>query len=73
MLDTIDQDTDYNLPMGIVHADCPEDAEALADMIKLKTGFIHVIINDISPSIGSHSGPGALGVIYYGQPKQLPK
>ncbi|MBQ7774898.1 MAG: DegV family protein [Lachnospiraceae bacterium] len=73
MIDTLDEDTDYNLPVGIVHADCLEDAEALADMVRIKTGFFHVIINDISPSIGSHAGPGALGVLYYGKPKQPPK
>ena len=45
----------------------------LADMIKEETNFANVIINDISPSIGTHAGPGALGVIYYGLPKQPAK
>ena len=36
---------------------------------KLKTKFKTVIINNISPSIGTHSGPGALGIMYYGNLK----
>lgn len=66
-------DTDFSIPVGIVHGNCMEDAQNLAEMIKQETSFTEVIINDISPSIGTHSGPGALGVIYYGQPKQPPK
>lgn len=57
---------DYSLPVGIVHANCPEDAKALAEKVKAETEFKTVIINDISPSIGTHTGPGALGLLYYG-------
>ncbi len=64
---------DFSIPVGIVHGNCLEDAQSLAEMIKQETSFTDVIINDISPSIGTHSGPGALGVLYYGQPKQPPK
>lgn len=70
---TLDDNTDFTLPVGIVHGNCYEEAESVADMIKSMTPFSNVIINDISPSIGAHAGPGALGVIYYGQPKQPPK
>lgn len=70
---TLDDNTDFTLPIGIVHGNCYEEAESVADMIKSMTPFSNVIINDISPSIGAHAGPGALGVIYYGQPKQPPK
>lgn len=70
---TLDDNTDFTLPVGIVHGNCYEEAESVADMIKSITPFSNVIINDISPSIGAHAGPGALGVIYYGQPKQPPK
>lgn len=66
MKETIDDQTDYTLPVGIVHGNCPEDAQHIADLIKAETPFTKVIINDISPSIGTHTGPGALGVTYYG-------
>lgn len=66
MLKTMDEKTDYTLPVGIVHGNCIDDAHTLAEIIKEKTPFKNVIINDVSPSIGTHAGPGALGVLYYG-------
>jgi len=69
MKTTLDDNVDYTLPVGIVHGNCYEEAKSLAKIIKLKTKFKHIIINDISPSIGAHSGPGALGIIYFGSIK----
>lgn len=69
MLETMDEKTDYELPVGIVHGNCPDDATALAGIIKEKTPFKNIIINDVSPSIGTHAGPGTLGVLYYGKIK----
>lgn len=70
---TLDENTDYTLPVGIVHGNCIEDANFVADLIKAETRFTNIIINDISPSIGAHAGPGALGVLYHGQVKQTAK
>ena len=70
---TLSEDTDYSLPVAIVHGNCFEDAKAVANMVKEETAFTDIIINDISPSIGTHAGPGALGLIYYGQPKAAAK
>jgi len=70
---TLDENTDYSLPVGIVHASCYKDAEHVADMVKEQTNFTNVIINDISPSIGTHAGPAAVGLLYYGQLKPAPK
>ena len=69
MKSTLNDNIDYTLPVGVVHGNCYEDAKALVKMIKLKTKFKNAIINDISPSIGTHSGPGALGIMYYGNVK----
>lgn len=69
MIASLDDNIDFNLPVGIVHGNCIDEAKALADMIKSKTNFKNIIINDISPSIGTHSGPGALGIMFYGQLK----
>lgn len=70
---TIDEHTDYTLPVGIVHGNCVEDANFIADLIKAETKFTSIIINDISPSVGAHAGPGALGILYHGQKKQPAK
>lgn len=69
MKETLNDNIDYTLPVGVVHGNCYEDAKILAQKIKSKTKYKTVIINDISPSIGTHSGPGALGIIYYGSIK----
>ena len=69
MISTLNDNIDYTLPVGVVHGNCYEDAKTLAGIIKSKTKFKTIIINDISPSIGTHSGPGALGIMYYGQVK----
>ena len=70
---TLDENTDFSLPVGVVHGNCPEEAQTVADLIREETSFTSVIINDISPSIGAHAGPGTLGVIYYGRIKQPAK
>ncbi len=70
---TLNEDTDYSLPVGIVHARCIEDAETLSELVREETKFTSVLINDVSPSIGTHTGPGALGLLYYGRLKQPPK
>lgn len=50
----------------VLHGDCIEDAEFVADLVK-DLGFTNVVINDISPSIGTHAGPGVIGLVFYGK------
>lgn len=73
MVATLDDSVDYSLPVGIIHANCYEDAEAVAEQIKASTKYTNIIINDISPSIGTHAGPGAIGITYYGKEKPTKK
>ena len=73
MKETLEETPDTTVPVGIVHGNCLEDAETVAELIKAETGFTNIIINDISPSIGTHAGPGALGILYYGKLKPSPK
>ncbi len=70
---TLSEDTDYSLPIGVVHGNCPDDAKAVEALLREETNFTDIIINDISPSIGTHAGPGALGILYYGNLKQPAK
>lgn len=69
MQKTMAEKSDYDLPVGVVHGNCIDDANTLAQIVKEKTPFKNVIINDVSPSIGVHAGPGALGLLYYGRIK----
>lgn len=53
-------------PVAIVHGDCIDDALAVQEHVK-ELGFENVVINDVSPSIGTHAGPGVVGLIFYGK------
>ena len=51
----------------ISHGDCLEDAKALAQMVKEKFGYDDFLINNVGPTIGSHSGPGTLALFFLGE------
>jgi len=55
------------LPICVVHGDAAEEAEYVARLIKEAVKDAKVIINVISPSIGAHSGPGAIGICFWGE------
>ena len=44
-----------------------DEAQALADVVKEKTGISDYLIGDIGPVIGSHSGPGTLALFFRGK------
>ena len=48
----------------ISHGDCPEEAEALMEMIKKEFTPKSTCINHIGPVIGSHSGPGTMALFF---------
>lgn len=50
----------------ISHADCLDDAKALAEMIETEFSPKKIVIGDIGPVIGAHSGPGTLALFFYG-------
>ena len=47
----------------VQHIDCEDEAKALAKLIEQKTGKI-IEIAPIGPVIGTHVGPGAIGIAY---------
>ncbi len=51
----------------ISHGDCLEDAQLLQQMIQEKFGFENFMINNIGPTIGSHSGCGTLALFFMGE------
>lgn len=50
----------------ISHGDCYDDAKKLADMISEKFGITDILISEIGPVIGAHSGPGTVALFYLG-------
>ena len=51
----------------IVHGDCLEEAETLAQRAKDAYGVKGVTINYVDQVIGSHSGPGTLAIFFMGK------
>jgi fatty acid-binding protein DegV len=51
--------------VGIAHADALDLAERLKQAIFEATGFSEIEIMYTTPIISTHTGPGALGFMYY--------
>lgn len=51
----------------ISHSDCMEDAQYLAELTKQDYPETEVIISDIGPVIGAHTGPGAVAFCHLGK------
>lgn len=50
----------------ISHGDCLADAEKVAADVKKRFGTRDVVINNVGPVIGAHSGPGTLALFFLG-------
>ena len=50
----------------ISNSDCYDDAKHLADMIQAEYPETEIIISDIGPVIGAHTGPGAIALCHLG-------
>lgn len=53
----------------ISHGDCIKDAQFVADLIKERLGIQKFLINYISPTIGTHAGPGTVALFFMGKEK----
>lgn len=51
----------------ISHADCLEDTENFANLIKEKLNVKEIVLNFIGPVIGSHTGQGAIALFFIGK------
>lgn len=58
-----------NQTVAICHADCEEDALALADMIREK-GAKDIIVEYYDLCTGSHVGPGTVALFFYGNDRK---
>lgn len=55
----------------ILEAAAVEDATSLADGIREKFPGVEVILQTVGPVIGSHCGPGTVGVVFHGKKKEI--
>ena len=49
----------------VVNIDCRSDGEALVEMVKDRFQLENIYLSDCSPVVGTHVGPGGLGLAYY--------
>ncbi|VAW34132.1 DegV family protein [hydrothermal vent metagenome] len=55
-----------NIKAAVMHAAAANDAQKLHDQLKQKLNPTELHIVELSPVIGAHVGPLALGLVYYG-------
>lgn len=51
--------------LGVLHCNCPEDAETLAKRVEAEHKPIEMFVADVTAVIGVHVGPGTLAMIGY--------
>lgn len=54
-----------NVHAAVIHASAIEEAQRIADFIRDTTNPQELIINQLTPVIGTHVGPGVVGMGYY--------
>ena len=57
---------DKNDCIFISHGDCAEDADYVKQLIEERFGRKDFLINEIGPTIGTHSGPGTIALFFMG-------
>lgn len=53
--------------IGLMHGDCIEDASFAEGLIREQLPDAVIITRQVGPSIGAHSGPGAVGLCFMGE------
>jgi DegV family protein with EDD domain len=51
--------------LAIIHALCESDAHALADDLCAAVTPDEFLFGEVGPAVGTHAGPGTLGVCWY--------
>jgi DegV family protein with EDD domain len=69
MLKLMEGAVDKNQPLhvAVMHADAMEQATTLKDMILSRFKCSEIYITEFTPVMGVHTGPGLVGVAFYGE------
>ena len=55
-----------DLRVGIAHADAPDKADALAEMVRRTRPQAQLeIVTELGPVVGAHAGPGTVGFFWF--------
>lgn len=50
--------------VGVVHADCPDEAGELVEQVRQRFAPAEIITSEMTATVGTHVGPGLLGVVF---------
>jgi len=48
--------------LAVLHANAPEAAKELLDQTTARLNPVETVLTDVSPAVGTHTGPGTLGI-----------
>ena len=67
IIDLVEENTKgkNNIRLASLHANCPEIAQAVLDEAAERIPNVETVFSEVSPMIGTHTGPGAVGLAYY--------
>ena len=51
--------------VAVMHADALEEAESLASELRSRLDVEELVVGQLGATIGTHAGPGTLGVVFY--------
>lgn len=68
----INELTGTDFPVYVIDADSPEEGDQLRDMILEKRPEAKIVRQIVGPVIGSHCGPGTVGVIFIADKRPIP-
>lgn len=70
LVDAYEKNADGLGPIAIAHADCEEDAQFLAEMLREK-GATDIIMECYDICTGSHAGPGTVALFFSGKDRRV--
>lgn len=50
--------------LAVLHANAYQDAEKVLDMVTSQIECKDILITDVAPTVGTHTGPGTIGIAY---------
>jgi DegV family protein with EDD domain len=64
VLEEIDKKKNELEKIAVIHVDAPEEAIALKKIVEASYS-LPIVVSEVGPVIGTHAGPGALGLAFY--------
>jgi DegV family protein with EDD domain len=52
---------------AVVHASSPQEAEVFRQVVLEKLNPVELMLDELTPVIGTHVGPGTIGLVYYAE------